>query len=108
MITAFVNADRLTRRPTGPFDSSASDTAKTLDMEAVEFLAERYQVPVEDVLLIAVNLHGISSDQNRHRARVTLRLASQPLVPWLVIVPLNAARSPFTLRDERLCLGQDL
>jgi len=57
----------------------------------------RHHVPVEDARLIAINLYGISTSQNRRRARVTVRLASEPDVPWMVIVALNAAGSPFTL-----------
>lgn len=63
-------------------------------------------MPVEDALLIAVNLFGISSDQNRHRARVTVALSSEPDIPWMVIVPLNSPSSPFRLVGQDLCLGE--
>jgi hypothetical protein len=81
---------------------------RVLSLDAIATVAARYRVPVEDALLIAVNLYGISSEQNRHRARVTLRLASEPDVPWMVIVPLNAAQSPFKLMAQDLYLGKDL
>ncbi|MFD9562573.1 hypothetical protein [Streptomyces sp. NPDC059994] len=71
----------------------------------MERLAAKYRVPVEDALLIAVNLHGIDSDLPRHRARVQVRLASAPSMPWKLIVPLNVMDSPFQLRDEQLTLG---
>src|ERR1043165_899509 len=71
-------------------------------------MAARYGAPVEDVLLIAVNLYGISSAQGRHRARVKVRLVSAPDVTWTVIVPLNARGSPFTLVDQDLYFGEDL
>ncbi len=77
-------------------------------LDAIATVAAHYHVPVEDALLIAVNLFGISSEQNRHRARITLRLTSVPDVPWMVIVPLNAARSPFKLMAQDLYLGKDL
>lgn len=80
-------------------------SASTASLAHVERLAARYAVPVEDALLIAINLHGISSDLPRHRARVLVRLDTAPSVPWQVIVPLNAAHSPFRLQDERLALG---
>lgn len=76
-----------------------------LTLADVNGLAHQYEVPVEDVLLIALNLHGILADQPRHRARVTVRLATAPEVPWMVIVPLNAAESPFQLSGEELLLG---
>jgi hypothetical protein len=71
-------------------------------------LAARYEVPLEDALLIALNLYGISSDQNRHRARVTVTLADDPSVPWMIIVPLNAYQSPFVLRGEDLLVGDQV
>lgn len=70
--------------------------------------AARYRIPVEDALLIAVNLCGVSSDQNRHRARIAVRLLSAPDTPWTVIVPLNAHTSPFRLIARDLYLGEDL
>lgn len=76
-----------------------------LGVDEVARLAARYDVPIEDALLIALNLYGISSDQERHRARVTVRLATEPNVPWIVIVPLNARDSPFRLSDHDLYLG---
>jgi len=81
---------------------------QTLELSEISKLALRHDVPVEDVLLIAINLYGISSDQPRHRARVTIRLLSAPDVPWMVIVPLNAVSSPFSLVDEELALGSSV
>ncbi|WP_424892257.1 hypothetical protein [Streptomyces sp. XH2] len=72
----------------------------------LEHSALAYNVPVEDVLLIAVNLFGISSQhRERHRARVNLRLMRDPARPWQVIVPLNRPASPFVLRGEELSVG---
>ena len=68
-------------------------------------MADEHSVPVEDVLLIAINLFGISSAHGRHRARVSIRLASRPEVPWMVIVPLNAEASPFLLQGDELTLA---
>jgi hypothetical protein len=79
-----------------------------LKLAAISRLAVRYEVPVEDALLIAVNLLGICSDQRRHRARVSVRLVTAPEVTWQVIVPLNAAGSPFLLRDEELSIGGEV
>ncbi|HUZ51401.1 MAG TPA: radical SAM protein [Streptosporangiaceae bacterium] len=79
-----------------------------LRLDELARLAARYGVPVEDALLIAVNLYGISSDKNRHRARVTVRLESEPDVPWMVIVPLNTVQSPFRIVAQDLYLGDEL
>jgi hypothetical protein len=71
----------------------------------VEGLALRYRVPVGDVLLIGINLFGIDSRLGRHRARLQVRLEAEPSACWQVIVPLNAAGSPFDLDGEELRLG---
>ncbi|MFI0218823.1 hypothetical protein [Streptomyces lydicus] len=47
----------------------------------VERLAQRYTVPVEDALLIAINLHGIDREAPRHRARLQVQLDSAPPAP---------------------------
>lgn len=83
----------------------AGRTSAPSAIEEVERLARRYRVPVEDTLLIAINLYGVCSEIPRHRARVQVRLASVPTLPWQLIIPLNATDSPFLLRDGRLILG---
>ncbi|WP_457029201.1 hypothetical protein [Kitasatospora sp. P5_F3] len=75
-----------------------------LTLPHVERMADRFGVPVEDALLMAINLFGISSVHARHRARVSVRLATRPEVSWMVIVPLNAEASPFRLEGEDLLL----
>ncbi|MBF6259873.1 radical SAM protein [Nocardia farcinica] len=77
-------------------------------LDELEQVSVKYEVPPEDALLIALNLYGISSDQPRHRARVTVRLASKIEVPWMVIVPLNAIGSPFIMEDNELRLGTEV
>lgn len=79
-----------------------------LTLAGITRLATRYQVPIEDALLMAVNLLGVWSDQRRHRARVSVRLATVPEVTWQVIIPLNAAGSPFLLRGEDLSIGGEV
>lgn len=89
----------------GPAALRAGDQ-RLRDLEAS---AQRYGVPLEDALLIAVNLFGITSEhRERHRARVNLRLVRRPDVPWQVIVPLNQPASPFRLRDDELLLNGKL
>ncbi|MFI5648179.1 hypothetical protein [Kitasatospora sp. NPDC051705] len=82
-----------------------SKPAAVLTLPAVRGMAERYGVPVEDALLIAINLFGISSAHGRHRARISVRLTTRPDVAWMVIVPLNAKASPFHLAGDELSLG---
>lgn len=84
---------------------SGNSSARSLGLSEIDDLAAEYDVPIEDVLLIAINLYGIFSGHVRHRARVIIRLISAPAVPWQVIVPLNAAESPFSLTGDELSLG---
>lgn len=80
----------------------------SLSLTDVAGLAAQHAVPVEDALLISVNLYGIASEHQRHRARVHLRLRCVPEVPWMVIVPLNAVGSPFQLVGDDLLLDGEL
>jgi hypothetical protein len=84
--------------------TTAQAQVHALSMAHVEACALAHDVPVEDVLLIAINLLGISSTQPRNRARLTLRLAAAPQRAWMVIVPLNQSASPFQLHDRELVL----
>lgn len=84
--------------------AEVSAARRRLTVRQVEQLALHYAVPVEDVLLIAVNLFGIRSDQDRHRARLAVRLARLTDAVWQVIVPLNALASPFELHGSDLIL----
>lgn len=78
-----------------------------LRLDDLARVASRCAVPTEDALLIAVNLYGIASAQDRHRARVAVRLGSRPTVSWQVFVPLNAVDSPFCLDGSTLLVGDD-
>ncbi|MEH0399309.1 hypothetical protein QA789_27360 [Streptomyces sp. B21-088] len=91
------------RRPISSDDAVGTDRLHDLEQTAL-----RHKVPVEDVLLIAVNLYGIASDQDRHRARVNLSLVRRPDVAWQTIVPLNQPASPFRLRGDELSLNGEV
>lgn len=85
--------------------AALSKTSAPLTLPAVRRMADEHHVPAEDALLIAINLFGIASVHGRHRARASVRLASRPHVPWMVIVPLNAQTSLFSLRGDELSLA---
>jgi hypothetical protein len=70
----------------------------------VERLAREYRVPVEDALLIALNLYGVDSLEGHNRARLTVSLTRAPGERFLVVVPLNRAESPFQLYGDALTL----
>lgn len=76
-----------------------------IDLDHITALSHRHNVPVEDTLLVAINVYGISSERRRNRARITVRLTSAPETPWLLVVPLNADQSPFRLNGDELSLG---
>ncbi|MFD4926351.1 hypothetical protein ACFWNE_34260 [Streptomyces goshikiensis] len=92
------------KSPLIPSDGAVG-TARLLHLERA---ALTHGAPVEDVLLIAVNLYGITSDQDRNRARVNLRLVRRPDVPWQIIVPLNRPASPFRLQGDELSLNGEV
>ena len=80
----------------------------SLDVADLHALAREHGVPPEDVLLIALNLYGVTSSDPRHRARLSLVLASAPGTTWNIVGPLNAVDSPFRMVDRDLLLGEDL
>ena len=71
-------------------------------------LADGYDVPVEDAVLMALNLFGVGSSDPRHRARMALSLTSEPTAVWNIVGPLNAVDSPFRMVSRDLFLGADL
>ena len=73
-------------------------------LDEVGQLARRYQVPIEDVILIALNLHGVDSFEAHNRARLTLSLTRAPDDRFLIVVPLNREGSPFRLYGDTLTL----
>ena len=100
MPSELMNGVRVTAAPAHQTDTGS------ITLPSVKQLAERYRIPVEDALLIAVNLFGIDGAAPQHRARLKVRLDSARSVPWQLIVPLNATESPFTAgHDGRLLLA---
>ncbi|WP_418153421.1 hypothetical protein [Actinoalloteichus caeruleus] len=95
------------RRMMSPPAEVADDGADAV-LRSYEQLALHHGIPLEDVLLMAVNLHGVRGDRPRNRARLSLRLVREPNTPWMVIVPLNSMNSPFRLIGQELKLGSVL
>jgi hypothetical protein len=92
------NVDRAPTARSAPGPLSGASRLRDIEREALA-----HDVPIEDALLIAVNLFGISSEhRDRHRARVMLRLVRSPGHAWQVIVPLNRPASPFRLHGSDL------
>ena len=81
----------------------SSTSLSPADLQA---LAQHHGVPPEDVLLIALNLYGVTSSDPRHRARLSLVLTSAPGTTWNIVGPLNAADSPFRMVGRDLLLGE--
>jgi hypothetical protein len=78
--------------------------AGTSTLDEAGRLARQYRVPIEDVLLIALNLHGVDSFEAHNRARLTLSLTRAPDDRFLIVVPLNRSGSPFRLYGDALTL----
>lgn len=68
-------------------------------------LAQRYDIPLPDVQLLALNLFGLASGVGEGRARMEVRLDSDPATEWHVIVPTGRSVSPFELAADDLFLS---
>jgi hypothetical protein len=78
--------------------------AGTRVLDQIGRLALRYDVPIEDAVLIALNLYGVDSLEGHNRARLTISLTRAPDERFLVVVPLNRPNSPFLLCGDALLL----
>jgi len=67
-------------------------------------LARKYDVNVDDVLLIGLNTYGVRSAERYPRARVLLRLENRPHETLRMGLPLARDDSPFEARDGQLFL----
>jgi hypothetical protein len=81
-------------------DGTTVEDERTLS--ALRSLAEARAVHIDDVLLVALNLWGVSSHASDGRVRAEVRLGDGP--EWHVIVP-SGRDSPLTIDDQRLILG---
>ena len=82
--------------------------ASTLTLPRLEALAEEFEVPLTDVLCLALNLHGLASRHENARIRYQLvPLDEDPARPFLVITPTWVPDSPFAIRDRHLYLGDE-
>ena len=66
-------------------------SSTSLSLADLQALAQHHGVPPEDVLLIALNLYGVTSSDPRHRARLSLVLTSAPVVAVPTSVGYGAA-----------------
>jgi len=87
-----------------------------LTIEHVAHLAERYHMPLEDVLFIALNVHGVKLDCEFSRIRMDFRLVENDQFryakergefDYFFALPVNPD-SEFTLSGDVLSLGETL
>ena len=83
-----------------------------LNIQLIGRLAERYDVPLEDVLFIALNVNGVSFECDYNRMRMAFRLADNELFKYArersefdyyFALPITP-KSPFVLIDSMLFL----
>lgn len=67
--------------------------------------AAKWGLPVEDVLLIALNACGVDSTLDKPRMRFRLRLHTRPGDQRYLILSLGRRTSPFTLTEDAIWLG---
>lgn len=72
-----------------------------------EKLAKTHQVPVLDVLLIALNRYGILADSQENRLRFKIRFTGHSDEVFYLALCLNTYNSPFRLRDNAVYLGDN-
>lgn len=81
-------------------------------IESVARLAERYHIPLEDVLFIALNINGVNLECDYNRMRMAFRLADSKLFEYAKLrgeldyyfaLPVNQD-SPFAIVDNILLL----
>jgi hypothetical protein len=72
-----------------------------------ETLARYWDVPEEDILLIALNKCGVRSRIPKPRMRIKLRLRSRPEEPIFLILSLGRLDSPFELDEDQISLHGD-
>jgi len=83
-----------------------------LTIESTTRLAERYHMPPEDVLFIALNINGVNLECDYNRMRMAFRLADSKLfeyakkrgeLNYYFALPVNQD-SPFAIIDNTLLL----
>lgn len=83
-----------------------------LDINVIGRLAEKYGVPMEDVLFIALNTHGVNFECDYNRMRMAFRLADSDLfdyarqrgeLDYYFALPVNQ-ESPFAMVDDLILL----
>lgn len=73
----------------------------------IEAVAERYDVPWLDVLMIAINAEGTRPHGSHTRVRMQLQPHGSDEV-WQLILPLDNPESPFALDEEGIWLDGEL
>lgn len=82
------------------------------NIDSIGHLAEKYQVPLEDVLFIALNTNGVNLECDYNRMRTALKLSDSDLftyakergeMDYYFALPVNP-RSPFVLANNILTL----
>jgi hypothetical protein len=66
-----------------------------------EKLSKKYSIPIEDIILIALNCCGINADIPEKRIRFKLKLNTYEELFYLAIC-VNTSKSPFSLRGDDL------
>lgn len=70
-------------------------------------LASKYLVPVEDVLLIALNRYGVCASIDDNRIRFHLKLSTHNETFYLAVC-VNTYPSPFTVKNDKLYLDDEV
>lgn len=77
-----------------------------LTLARIHDLATQYDVPLVDVICIALNLHGLRTEHPHPRIRYRF-LPLDESEPFLVITPTGVRDSPFAMTEGAIWLGED-
>lgn len=74
----------------------------TINLEQAQNLSNKYDINIEDILLIALNLCGVNSKYSHPRMRMYVKVKNRPEATFRIIVPVHQRNSPFFLEDDKI------
>jgi hypothetical protein len=74
----------------------------TLSLKEAQELSNKYNINIEDILLISLNLCGVNSNYTHPRMRMFVRVKGRYESKLRIIVPVHQRNSPFFLEDDKI------
>ncbi len=74
-----------------------------INLSQIKKLSHKYNLPTEDVMLIALNTMGVQGEKRQKRLRFKLTLSSSKKIFYLAVC-VNTQKTPFTIKENYLLL----